>query len=450
MTQNKYPRLSERAFIREEAEGGVFVSGSGPFRMITSQDLDILRRIDGRRTAYEIARSMSHEESKLACNLIRLFDMAREGIVQLEDEASCQPRPAVLSEHHPFSADAFSSPVLVSFGLTSACNRKCTHCYRAGFHGESALGDSELVAVIEQVAELSIAELNITGGEPFLNPSITELVSLASSMINSVTISTNGTLVDGKILLDLGKAGLRRIQVGVNVIFDSPDIRTADEDRRQITRALGEAAQVGIETIVGAVLTRNLIRHIESVFDIADSAGAKTVRLGPLLNCHGGSSASSTSCCDTVDAVLKANKLGKEKGLSVIFGDGLMASSDVSGNCADRKRYCYLGTGILHIEPDGSVYPCSALLAPEFRLGTIGHNSTHTDLMSIWKNSDVLRNLRNLTIDRLSSCTHCEIGALCGGGCRTSAYWSTGNIAGVSPHCELNRELLGVKCGQPL
>jgi radical SAM protein with 4Fe4S-binding SPASM domain len=446
MITNKYPLLSKRAFIREEAEGGVFVSGSGPFKMITSQDLDALRRIDGRRTAYDIARSMSNDETELACTLIRLFDMAGENIVQLQDEASCKPRPVVLSEHHPFSVDAFSSPVLVSLGVTSECNRNCTHCYRAGFHSGNALGDSELAAVIEQVAELNIAELNITGGEPLLRSNITKLVSFASSMINSVTVSTNGTLIDENALLELGKAGLKRIQVGVNVVFDSPDSRTADEDRKQIAGALGEAARSGIDVIIGAVLTRNLIQNLESVFAIADAIGAKAVRFGPLLSCHGSLSAGSISSSDVVAAVLGANKLGEERGISAVFGDGLTASSNAPGGLADRRRYCYLGTGNLHIESDGSIYPCSALLAPEFRVGSVGHRSTHRDLMSIWRNSDVLRNLRNLTTDRLTSCTCCEIKARCGGGCRTAAYWSTGDIAGASPYCEMNKELWRAGC----
>lgn len=446
MITNKYPRLSEKALIREEAEGGVFVSGSGPFKMITSQDLDVLRRIDGRRTAYDIARSVSNDEMELACALLRLFDMAGENIVQLQDDASCEPQPVVLSEHHPFAVDAFSSPVLVSLGVTSECNRNCTHCYRAGFDGGSALGDSELAAVIEQVAELNIAELNITGGEPLLRSNIIKFVSFASSMINSVTVSTNGTLIDEEVLLELGKAGLRRIQVGVNVVFDSPDSRAADEDCRQIAGALGEAARSGMDIIVGAVLTRNLIQNLESVFALADSIGAKAVRFGPLLSCHGGCSSGIISSTDAVAAVLGANKLGEERGISVVFGDGLAASSSAPGSCADRKRYCYLGTGNLHIEPDGSIYPCSALLAPEFRLGSVGHRSTHRDLMSIWRNSDVLRSLRTLTTDRLISCTCCEIKARCGGGCRTAAYWSTGDIAGASPYCEMNKELWRAGC----
>jgi radical SAM protein with 4Fe4S-binding SPASM domain len=425
MITGKYPLLSEKALVREEAEGGVFISGSGPFKMITSQDLDVLRRIDGRRTAYDIARSMSNDETELARTLIRLFDMAGENIVQLQDEASSEPRPVMLSEHHPFSANAFSSPVLVSLGVTSECNRNCTHCYRTGFRGGNTLEDIELAEVIEQVAELDIAELNITGGEPFINPNIVELVSLASSMINSVAVSTNGTLIDETALLELGKAGLRRIQVGVNVIFDSPDFQTAEEDCRQIARAFGEAAQFGIEVIVGAVLTRNLIQNLESVFTIADAIGARAVRFGPLLGCHRGCSDSIPSA-DVVAAVLGANKLGEQRRLSVLFGDGLTGSSNAPDSCAERRRYCHLGTGNLHIEADGSIYPCSALLAPEFRLGSIGHRSAHRDLMSIWRESDVLRNLRSLTTDQLTSCTCCEIKARCGGGCRTAAYWSTG------------------------
>jgi radical SAM protein with 4Fe4S-binding SPASM domain len=443
---NKYPLLSKDVLVREEAEGGVFMSGSSPFKIITSRDLNILRRIDGKMSIIDIARYTSKNVTELAEIIIRIIDMAREGIIELKDEVSSEFRPVLLSEHLPFSTTAFSSPVLVSFGLTSECNRNCTHCYRTGIRESKALRHDAIISVIHILAELNIAELNFTGGEPFLNSDIVEYVSIAASMIHSVTISTNGTLLNSSMLHTLVKSKIKRIQIGINVMYDAQFTKYVDEDCKHITDILREATQEGIEIIIGAVLTRNLIENIESVFEIAEVTGVKVVRLGPMMNCGGACSASSIATRMVVDAVLKARRLGEERGVSVIFGDGLVRHNFTSRDLQGRKRYCFLGTGVLHVEPDGSIYPCSALITPKYRLGSLIHCLTSSELMSIWRNSDILNSLRDLTIDKLPLCSGCEIKNYCAGGCRTAAYWSTGDIAGVSPYCRVSRELLGEKC----
>jgi radical SAM protein with 4Fe4S-binding SPASM domain len=446
MITNKYPVLTKKALIREEVDGAVLMSGSSPFKMITLKDLEIIQRISGKLTVYNIAKIASSSDDELGSNIIRVLDMAKDGIIELKDDASFSSRPALLSKHHPFSANAFSSPVLVSFGLTSECNRNCTHCYRAGYTEDEGLKDDEVIVAIQQLAEINIVELNFTGGEPFLNHHIEKYISLAASMIHSVTVSSNGTLITYDTLRRIKSSGVRRLQIGINVIYDSQCNETNEHDRKQITEMMKEATKEGIEITIGAVLTMNLIEHLESLFELVAASKVKYVRLGPVIMSGNGCNTRSISSSIIKDAVLKAKQLGKERQIFVTFGDGISAPDSCNGEIFGRRRYCFLGTGVLHFETDGSIYPCSALVAPEFRLGSLRHCPTCRELMNIWKNSAILKKLRNLTVDQLSQCSSCAIRTYCCGGCRTAAYWSTGDIAGASPYCDVSKEMLGMKC----
>jgi sulfatase maturation enzyme AslB (radical SAM superfamily) len=226
-----FPVVRSKAAMREESEGGILFNGTGSFRMITNRDCELIRRIDGQHTAYDVARSMSSLDTDLASNLIRLFAMARDGDILLLESGSDTPEPIKLSAHRTFSEDSFITPVLVSLGLTSSCNRRCGHCYRSAFEDAQDMSPRELRATIELLAQLDIAELNLTGGEPCLNPHLLSLVTSAASIMNSVTMSTNGTLLGRSSVLELGRVGLKRIQVGANVILDSLDEQQSTSDR---------------------------------------------------------------------------------------------------------------------------------------------------------------------------------------------------------------------------
>ncbi len=436
MNSQLIPILPEGSVLRTEAEGGIFISGKGFFSTVSASDLDLLKEIDGCETAYAIAKRISISDSDLACNLIRVMMMTRDGIITLGSTCLEQPRKARLAQNLPFAADSFSTPVMVSLAVTDACNRECRHCYREGVSCGQALGRAEYSAVIETLSKMDIALLNITGGEPFLFEHTVDLAVHAASMVNSVTISTNGILLDRAILRSLGQGGVRNLQIGLNAVYDSgPDL---DRDlAMRVFDAIRTACEEGIRVTVGVVLTCNTIGDLDTIFKLSSKSGASSIRLGPLMNVHPGCSTVQTTPTEVMQASLLAEKLSNETGIPVQFVDGLGNPSDTPVNSQERRHFCYLGTGILHIEPDGSLYPCSALLSDEFRLGAVSGRTTISELRNTWRESPILNSIRKVTVDRLDHCRDCDIKAQCGGGCRTAAYWNTGSITGENPFCQI-------------
>lgn len=435
MNAKLIPTLPEECTLRAEADGGFFISGRGFFKPISLSDFELLKAIDGAKDAYSIAKDESKSEVELACHLIRISSMADEGIIELRRNPSTKILKACISKNRPFSRSAFSTPVMVSLAVTGECNRSCQHCYREGVVSNSSFDEDGFYAVVESLSGMDLAILNITGGEPFLYDRIVDLACFAATQINCVTISTNGTLLDKSIIEALAQQnGVIAIQIGLNAVYDTK--RGFDiEGCEKVFDSARIAYEEGLRVVIGVVLTANTVEHLADVFRRSSESGVSSIRLGPLIQAHPGCESLQVRPEDVLFAIRNASQLSIEYGIMVQFVDGLADPGVVQANPDERKHYCYLGTGILHIEPDGSIFPCSALLSEEFFIGKLSSRPTVDELIAVWKESKVLQDLREVTIDCLEPCRICSIRSRCGGGCRTAAYWNTGSILGENPFC---------------
>ena len=441
MNAKLIPSLPDNSILRVEAEGGLFLRRSGTFKPVSLSDLKLLREIDGVSTAYSIVKQISESITEMACGLIRISVLVNEGIISLQPNPSAQPKKACVGKNLPFSKKAFSTPVLVSLAVTRECNRECVHCYRKAVDQRGAIDSACFRAIVDSLAGMDIAILNITGGEPFVHEDIVDLARFAATKINCVTISTNGTLLERSILRDISQGGVKNLQIGLNAIYDTQH-GFDEEGFGKVFKSIRIAFEEGIRVVGGVVLTRNTIGSLDEIFRHSSESGVSSIRLGPLMNVHPGCASLSVSAEDVLDAASHASMLSRDVGLHVDFVDGLADPRRVLIDPAERRHYCYLGTGILHIEPDGSLFPCSALVSDEFCIGKMSSQPTIDEFSEIWRGSEILGYLREVTIDSIETCAGCEIRSRCCGGCRTAAYWNTGSIIGENPFCSIAKGCL--------
>src|ERR1700722_10890254 len=90
-----------------------------------------------------------------------------------------------------------SKPRLIFWEVTKGCNLRCVHC-RATATELSSINDlpnTKALNIIEQVSQLSLPILVLSGGEPLFREDIYELASYACDRGLRVALATNGTLV---------------------------------------------------------------------------------------------------------------------------------------------------------------------------------------------------------------------------------------------------------------
>ena len=93
-----------------------------------------------------------------------------------------------------------------------------------------------------------------------------------------------------------------------------------------------------------------------------------------------------------------------------------------------EDKACNLESNIYVIDCNGDIYPCVFL---PIKIGNIRGD----DLSDLWRNSMLLKRLRNR--DSFQGCGTCEHKHICGG-CRARAYGYFGDVQGPDPGCVVN------------
>ncbi|MCR2044121.1 radical SAM/SPASM domain-containing protein [Anaerosalibacter massiliensis] len=105
-------------------------------------------------------------------------------------------------------------PINVDFHVTYKCNLKCKHCYAADQYKNNSseeLTFNEIIDMLDQLDEMGVFYLRITGGEPFIHPYFLDILNYAYKKKFAVSIVTNGTLLDDKIINRLKRFNLRKM-----------------------------------------------------------------------------------------------------------------------------------------------------------------------------------------------------------------------------------------------
>ncbi|MFW5993927.1 MAG: radical SAM protein [Halanaerobiaceae bacterium] len=115
-------------------------------------------------------------------------------------------------------------PVIV-WNSTKACNLTCRHCYASADAEPDAneLTTEEGFELIDQLEDLNVPVLLLSGGEPLMRPDLFELIAYAREKGIRVTLSTNGTLIDQKVARKLKNLGVSYVGISLDGLEETND-----------------------------------------------------------------------------------------------------------------------------------------------------------------------------------------------------------------------------------
>ena len=91
----------------------------------------------------------------------------------------------------------FIFPFSVAWQITSRCNLRCKHCYYIDKdYSSKEITKERFKEILDELNELGIVEINLTGGEPFIRKDIFEIISYIKQKNIALKISTNATLIN--------------------------------------------------------------------------------------------------------------------------------------------------------------------------------------------------------------------------------------------------------------
>jgi len=176
--------------------------------------------------------------------------------------------------------DALARPLRdLRVSVTDRCNFRCTYCMPAEIFGEQyrflpraqILSFEEIERLVRIFADLGVAKLRVTGGEPLLRHRLPQLIERLTGVpgIEEIALTTNGTLLPQRAE-ELRAAGLKRVTVSLDSL-DPGVFAKMNGDRLSVSRVLEgiEAAErAGLHPIkVNCVVQKGVNDH--TIVDLA-------------------------------------------------------------------------------------------------------------------------------------------------------------------------------------
>jgi MoaA/NifB/PqqE/SkfB family radical SAM enzyme len=279
-------------------------------------------------------------------------------------------------------------PKDVYLQVTERCNCRCTMCdiWKLKRKTPSLI---ELVAIVRALKEKNTRWITLWGGEPFLHPSILEIMKEVKDCDMKLQIITNGTLLTGE-RLDATH------QYADNVVFsiDSPYEKIHDEIRgRQGTFSsavtnIKEFVQLCKKTQKGpniefdtTILAKN-IDHIEEMIGFSQSFGDILVDYDPAqINGTGNNHDESNVNISSEEVENKINQLITlaERGAHITSPEKLKLIKKYLLKQPINEA-CYSIFKDLLISPSGNVYFC-------WGIDQVVGNILDSDIEEKWKNA---------------------------------------------------------------
>ena len=425
----------------------VFIDGDAPnWIALDGRGAGLLDAFDGARTLGEVRRMHAERTGADAGRSwldVHAFarELIRAGIL------SDSPRP-----RRPYAGRAahLQPKRLFEFWvhLLQTCNISCTHCLvSSGPQGEKGPDAAFLTAQLNQAHELGARRFYFTGGEPFVREDLIDLIRhVVDDKASDLVIMTNATLLTGPRLEALKAFDRARLKFQVSLDGATAAVNDAIRGAGVFAKAsegLKALSALGFETSLTAVVTRENLKDLEGLPELAAKLGAKSVHLmwahkrGRIVE---GKSDPFPSNAELLALARRVRNGCRERGLILDNSESLKRRADGRpGVKNDLGNQCWES---LCLYRDGKVYPSAAMAGlPALSLG----DARALPLKSIWLDSPVARRFREASL--ASGPAAHPLRFLTGGGDVEHSYFfssngHTGSLVDHDPYHELLVELM--------
>ena len=271
--------------------------------------------------------------------------------------------------------------------VTYRCNEKCLHCYNPGAahspdekpnRKTAELSTQEYFSLIDELMELGVYSLSVSGGEFFLRKDAYEILDYLKRNRIRTTIYTNALKLK---VDDIDKiSGIYPYQIHISVYSVNPEVHDhftqvpgSWSKTMQNARAL---AARGIQILLKCPVTKYSSNETTAFKALAEQMGVSVVFDGHITASNDGAIAPTT--LNVRDYASLVNLAVEPSSPWYVGEKGSIQKRTID---LATSRPCGIGSS-LSIAPDGEVYPCVAVPS------SLGNIRTKGELTKIWMGSD--------------------------------------------------------------
>ncbi|NQT49768.1 radical SAM protein [Candidatus Kuenenbacteria bacterium] len=390
---------------------------------------EFLSMCDGQHLSEDIFQLFDKE----SCGVVRMFydELIQKGVI----DVATSPRLRSLPDKLP------PNPGLqfVHLEVRGSCNLKCAHCYQGDrYYKSDALTLVEIERLADEMQELLVQGVSVSGGEPFFQDDLFQMMQLFEERdIRVISVFTNATLLTEKKIKNILKMRSRpTIFVSLDSItaagmqFRGLALAEANKALGAILNNVKMLVASGISVVINTVMNQLNIDALPAMYNVVKNLGITSWRIGYPKEMgyfkSGGVGTFGVPWSEMTNAAFSLLQHHFDEGRPFhlqleylyreeLFGN-LQALSDKDFVCDyEEKR------GTCCIKPNGDVVSCA--YCADFPIGNVRTDS----LAKIWYSPN-MQKIKEIRIGDVKECNGCEVRKYCATGCRANAYFLHGDF----------------------
>jgi len=290
------------------------------------------------------------------------------------------------------------APISAMIEIADRCNEVCVHCYQVqGLKGE--MSTAELEAVMDELAEMGVLFLVLSGGEPTLRSDFVELVAYARSLRFVVKVYSNGLRIDEEMANTLGELAVAEVQMSLySHRAEKHDWVTRVPGSFEKTVAAARFLRAaGVPVVLKTpLMATNVNEHREFIALVTelDAEYSLDPHLSPREN---GERDPQMLRPDEASLRRLEDDLGMRRG---------RAQREAPPPISLEQRPCGACSGNVHVEANGEMRPCSQMTVP------VGH-AIRDGIQVAWSEDSNGLFIRSLAWGDLHGCRECDLRTYC-------------------------------------
>lgn len=291
-------------------------------------------------------------------------------------------------EHAPFSA---------MIEIADRCNETCVHCYQIqGQKGE--LDTDDWRTILDELADLGVVFLTISGGEATLRKDFLELVAYARKKRFAIKVYTNGLTMTEGLANRLGELAVQEVQISLySHRAEAHDAVTCVPGSWAKTVAGARyLIAAGVAVVLKSPMMKMNADEIDEYIDFVVSVGADYA-MDPTLDPR-----------ENGDREPETMRIDDRQYLAAMSNPRIVDASFPSPPPVRdlSTSVCGACSGNVHIEANGTMHPCTMLQVP------VG-NALTDGVGTAWRTNEAGKAIRGLTWRDLPGCAGCDLSPYC-------------------------------------
>ncbi|MGC9122600.1 MAG: radical SAM protein [Thermoplasmata archaeon] len=343
------------------------------------------------------------------------------------------------------------------WNLTLQCNLKCVHCYANAteIKTPNELSTDKIIEITDDLAEMKLPVVILSGGEPTLHPDIYTISSYMNEKGIRVTLSSNGTTINESVAFKLSEAGVKYVGISLDGYGKKNDyFRGVNGAFEKALSGLKYVKNAGMMNGIRFTITKYNKDDLSKVFELSKELNIDRFCVYHLVPSGRGSinqDINNDERRKIIDFLIEKtyeihdNKIEMEILTVDNPVDGIYLFLKLLKENDPRAKEVYKllkrrggdNSGIKagNIDPWGNVHP------NQFWWDYSQGNVKEKKFSEIWRNeTGIIYDLRHRKMELLTGkCGRCNFKDICGG-FRVRALKYNGNLWSEDPDCYLTEE----------